>query len=103
MTPIPPRRYSISDLDALPGSRETPVLPGYLGRAGIAGRIGKLTWVCTEDHDGQIEMSFSTRIKRPLDFEIKRLFDAVGWAPHSEESRKSGKIRHFVVQRGTRQ
>lgn len=75
---------------------------GYGGRF-LGGDIVGLGWIATQDLDGQIEISFSYAHRRPNNWEIQKAFTQFGMAPFKEESKATGKVRHYVVQRGTMQ
>jgi hypothetical protein len=100
----PPKRYDISSLQMI---ANRPVPEGMKALAGAFTRIlmgidgAGMGWVATQDPDGQIEMSFSFEKHRPNNWQIMRFFQLVGMTYVQEESKVTGRVRHFVVQRGT--
>ena len=107
MTPMPPGRISAEVVFGPHASdlltRNTP-RNGYTGRFLVGRFADNLTWVCTEDLDGHIEVSFSYMSKRPSNAEIMSAWHAFGdIVPWREESKATGKVRHYIVQRGVLQ
>ena len=106
MTPTPPIRYDINSLNAIANGKPPP---GMVERCPPTTRIligsdaAGMGWVATQDADGQLEISFSYAKKRPSNWDVQRWFELVGMTPFKEESRATGKVRHYVVQRGTMQ
>lgn len=102
----PPKRYDIASLQPIANQ---PVAPAMQARVDPLTRIlmGKdgsgMFWAATQDFDGQIEMSFSFPKHRPNNWQIMRFFQLVGMQYLVEESKATGKVRHFVVQKGTTQ
>lgn len=102
----PPKRYDISTLQPI---ANRPVPDGMKARAGAFTRIlmgmdaAGMGWAATQDPDGHIEISFSFANKRPTNWEVMRFFHLVGMDYVKEESKKVGKVRHFIVQKGVKQ
>lgn len=106
MTPLMSKRYDIADLQPWANRDIAPVVQKhkYDGRA-CGGKFNEgllegMGWIATQDSDGQIEMSLSYRNRRPNNYEVMRAFATLGFTYIQEESRKVGKVRHFVVQGG---
>lgn len=86
---------------------QAPFLPGYQGAKAIAGRMGSVVFVATEDYDGQIEISLAAfngakrsgqKSKRCTKRQAKWFFDQLGVTPVEEIVRPA--TRHFVARRG---
>ena len=79
-------------------------LHGFTGAFRGAGRFPSLlTFFCTMDHDGQIEVSFSLPSRRPNNWDVKQAFEALGLSPMKEESKATGRLRHYIIQLGIAQ
>jgi hypothetical protein len=110
MMPGPIKQYDIRQF--MPHANTDPAqvaaLRDIMNRKGMKGEVVSgetcgLRWIATQDDDGQIECSFSTAKERPKDFQILRVFRLFGIETIvAEESRKVGKVRHFVIQKGYR-
>lgn len=86
---------------------DPPTLPGFQGRKAIAGRIGQVVFIATEDHDGQIEVSLaafdagkkSKTPSRPCsERQAAWFFSKIGATP--VEGVRTRTTRHFVIRRG---
>lgn len=101
-----PARYDISVLKpiakrAVPDDlrkRLDPLTRVLMGRDAT-----DMSWIATQAFDGQIEVSFAYSHRRPSNWEVMRFMRLVGMTYIQEESRKVGKVRHFVVQAGVQQ
>lgn len=102
------KRYDLSELEPHANRDMSAAVKakGYDGRY-LGGKFGSaegllqdMGWVATQDLDGQIEVSLSYSHKRPNNWEVMRAFSRFGWQYFREESKATGKVRHFVVQRG---
>jgi hypothetical protein len=110
MTPKPEPRYDIESLRKHASTDEVRALAlsnvmrakGYKGRY-LNGDTCGISWLATQDMDGQIEISMSTSALRPRDFEVLRVFSLFKMKFVQEESKSVGKVRHFVVQKGIMQ
>lgn len=110
MTPGPIKRYDLKQF--MPHAEKDPArvvaLRDIMTRKGMKGEVASgetcgLHWIATQDDDGQIECSFSTTKDRPKDFQILRVLKLFGIETiAAEESRKVGKVRHLVIQKGYR-
>lgn len=113
MTPLTPeqeealRHLSLRTFELMLGeyiNRElTARIPrhGFDGPGFYAGRFSDgLTWLATYDHDGLIEISFSYQNRRPSNWEIKQAFTRFHLTPYREESKATGKLRHYIIQKG---
>jgi hypothetical protein len=108
MTPGPIKKYDLTNFAkyAETDPFRIATLKNVMVRKGMKGELssGKtcgLHWIATLDVDGQLELSFSSTKDRPKDFEILRVFRLFGIENiFAEESRKVGKLRHFVIQKG---
>ena len=77
---------------------------GYKGRM-LAGQftygiLDGLSFVATQDADGHFELSLSFATKRPNNWVVLRAFTELRLKYKREESKATGKVRHFIVQRG---
>lgn len=106
----PPKRYDIGVLAPLANRQPPPEMLAQMRETKsfntriLMGTTGDgMGWAATQDMDGQIEISFSYPNSRPNNWQVQRWFTLVGMKPFCEESKASGKVRHFVVQRGTMQ
>ncbi len=107
--PLYPRRH-LEELARFANEPTPPglFLPGEDGKVaakalcGIfqTGLLENMRWTATEATDGQIEVGLSYPNKRPNNWEVMRAFREFGWRFVFEDSRATGKMRMFVVQRG---
>lgn len=66
----------------------------------LVGVYGDIKWICSQDSDGQIELSISCKGRRPNNYDVMRCLTKFGWTYVEENSRKVGKVRHFIIQAG---
>ena len=77
-----------------------PHLPGFSGAEAFAGARPPCRFICTVDHDGQIELSLSLPgPKRPSKAQAVDFLRWLGVEP--VESANGRVTRHFVLRRGT--
>lgn len=97
----------ISALEPFAWPDQKPVLPGYCGAKAIAGRMGSVVFIATQDHDGQVEVSLAafdggkrplTPSKRCSKGQADWFFRQLGIEPIEAVTMPS--TRHFVVVRG---
>lgn len=106
MSPPLPHRYDIQELQPWANRDMTPVVQKhkydgrYCGGMFTDGLLDGMGWIATQDTDGQIEMSLSYDKRRPNNFEVMRAFQNLGFTYVQEESKKVGKVRHFIIQGG---
>lgn len=85
-----------------------PKLTASVPRNGFAGPIfaagigdDDVRFILTYDFDGMIEMSFSHPSRRPNNWDVNKVLKRLRLpAPLVEESKATGKLRHYVMQLG---
>tara|TARA_Y100000310_G_scaffold324866_1_gene387316 strand:+ start:7804 stop:8103 length:300 start_codon:yes stop_codon:yes gene_type:complete len=70
-------------------------LPDFTGQEAFAGMIGNLSFICTVDTDGQVELSLSKRGRRPSVWATSKVIDELDVIPH--EAAKTDTTRHYVL------